>query len=91
MVSLLWKENETKYPEPSKLAEKFLRVPASVNISGLIFNPKRRGLGVENNENLLFLKLNETYLLDKKLKVDLTFFKIIQDQLSNITYYRLCF
>ncbi len=66
MVSLLCKENETKYPEPSKLAEKFLRIPASVermfNISGLIFNPKRRGLGVENNENLLFLKLNETYL-----------------------------
>jgi hypothetical protein len=31
------------------------------NISGLIFNPKRRGLGVENYENLLFLKLTETY------------------------------
>ncbi len=34
------KANETKYPEPSKLAKKFLRVPASVeriyNISGAL-------------------------------------------------------
>ena len=49
-ISLFWKENETKYLEPSKLAKKFLGVPASVarmfKISGFIFNPKRRGLGV---------------------------------------------
>ncbi len=30
------------------------------------------------------------HLLDKKLKIDLTFFKIIQDQLSNITYAIVC-
>jgi hypothetical protein len=61
-----WKENETKYPELSK---KFLGVPASdadvermFNFSGFIFNPKRRSLGVDNYENLVFLKLNETYL-----------------------------
>ena len=66
---LFWKENETKYPELSKLAKKFLGVPASeadvermFNISGFIFNPKRRSLGVDNYENLVFLKLNETYL-----------------------------
>ena len=44
-----------------------LSVPASeadvermLNISGFIFNPKRRSLGVDY-ENLVFLKLNETY------------------------------
>ena len=65
---LFWKENETKYPDLSKLAKKFLGVPASeadvermFNISGFIFNPKRHSLGVDY-ENLVFLKLNETYL-----------------------------
>ncbi len=62
---LFWKENETKYPELSKLAKKFLGVPASeadikrmFNISGLIFSPKRRSLGVDNYKNLVFLILN---------------------------------
>ena len=32
------------------------------NISGFIFNPKRRSLGVDNCENLVLLKFNETYL-----------------------------
>ena len=66
---LFWKENGTKYPELSKLAEKFLGVPASeadvkrmFNISGFIFNPKRRSLCVDNYEILVILKLNETYL-----------------------------
>jgi len=46
-----------------------LGVPASeadvermFNISGFIFNLKHRSLGVDNYENLVFLKLNETYL-----------------------------
>jgi len=53
----------------ARLAKNFLGVPASeaederiFNISGHIFNPKRRSLGVDNYENLLFLKLNEKFL-----------------------------
>jgi hypothetical protein len=66
---LFWKENAFKYPELSILAKKFLGVPASeadvercFNISGFIHNPKRRSLGVENYENLVFTKLNEIFL-----------------------------
>ncbi len=51
-------------PELSKLAKKFLDVPASeadvewmFNISGLIFN---------NYENLVFLKLNQKVLSTSK-------------------------
>ena len=50
----------------ARLTEKFLGVPASeaevermFNISGHIFNSKRRSL---NYENLVFLKLNEQFL-----------------------------
>ena len=31
------------------------------NISGFISNPKRRSLGVDNYENIVFLKLNELF------------------------------
>jgi len=53
----------------SILAKKFLGVLASeanvvrcFNISGFIHNPKRRSLGVENYEDLIFTKLNEIFL-----------------------------
>jgi hypothetical protein len=66
---LFWKNNEYKFPELARLTEKFLGVPASeaevermFNISGYKFNPKRRSLGVDNYENLVFLKLNEQFL-----------------------------
>ncbi len=66
---LFWKENETKYPELSKLVKRFLGVPSSeadvermFNISGFIFNTKRRSLGVANYENLVFVQSNVTYL-----------------------------
>ena len=56
---------EYKFPE----AKKFFGVPAwdaeverMFNISGHIFNPKHRSLGVDNYENLVFLKLNEQFL-----------------------------
>jgi len=35
---LFWKENETKYPELSKLAKKFLGVPASEADEKRMFN-----------------------------------------------------
>ena len=63
---LFWKNNEYKFLELARLAKKFLGVPASeaevermFNISGHIFNSKRRSL---NYENLVFLKLNEQFL-----------------------------
>jgi hypothetical protein len=66
---LFWNNNEYKFPELARLAKKFLGVPASeaeveriFNISGRIFNPERRSLGVDNYENLVFLKLNEQFL-----------------------------
>ena len=66
---VFWKNNEYKFPEFARLAKKFLGVPASeaevermFNLSGHIFNPKRRSLGVDNYENLVFLKLNEQFL-----------------------------
>ena len=66
---LFWKENAFKYPELSILAKKFPGVLASeadvercFNISGFTQNPKRRSLGDENYENLVFTKLNEIFL-----------------------------
>jgi hypothetical protein len=60
---------EYKFPELARLAKKFFGVPASdaevermFNLSGHIFNPKHRSLGVDNYENLVFLKLNEQFL-----------------------------
>ena len=64
-----WKINEYKYQELAKLAKKFLGVQASsasvermFNFAGQIFSNKRRRTGVKLFENLVFLKLNETYL-----------------------------
>ena len=64
-----WKNNEYKFPESARLTEKFLGVPASeaevkrmFDLSGHIFNPKGRSLGVDNYKNLVFLILNEQFL-----------------------------
>ncbi len=53
---------EYKFPELARLAKKFFGVPASdaevkrmFNISGHIFNPKHRSLGVDNYENLVLI------------------------------------
>ena len=67
---LFWKCHEKQFPELAKLAKKFLGVPASsaavermFNISGHIFTNRRRKTGIELFQNLVFLKLNEQFLL----------------------------
>ena len=66
---LFWKKYEYLFPTLAPLAKKFLGVPASsasvermFNISGHIFSNKRRRTGVTLFENLVFIKLNESYL-----------------------------
>jgi hypothetical protein len=61
-----WKIYEHMFPELSKLAKRYLGIPASsaqvermFSIAGHIFNPKRRRLGDIFFCNLVFLKLNE--------------------------------
>ena len=64
-----WRLNETRFKELSKLAKKFLGVPASsaavermFSLAGHIFQSKRRKMGDVLFSNLVFLKLNEKYL-----------------------------
>ena len=65
---LFWKENETKYPKLSKLAKSFLvyqHLKQMLNkclILVVLYLIQLRSLGVDNYENLVFLKLDETYL-----------------------------
>jgi hypothetical protein len=66
---LFWKTHETSLPILAPLAKKFLGVPASsasvermFNISGHVFANKRRKTGVRLFQNLVFLKLNESFL-----------------------------
>ena len=66
---LFWKKYEYLFSTLAPLAKKFLGVPASsasvermFNISGHIFSNKSRRTGVTLFENLVFKKLNESYL-----------------------------
>ncbi len=65
-----WKINHSKFPLLSRLAKKYLGIPASsaavermFSISGHIFSVKRRRLGIKIFEELVLLKLNENLLL----------------------------
>ena len=67
---LFWKMNETRFKELSKLAKKYLGVPASsaavermFSIAGHVFQTKRRKLGEIFFSTLVFLKLNEELLV----------------------------
>ncbi len=66
---LFWKVNEHKYPELASLAKKYLGVQASsagvermFNFSGHIITNNRRRTGVSLFCNLVYLKLNESFL-----------------------------
>ena len=67
---LFWKLNENRFKELSKLARKYLGVPASsaavermFSIAGHVFHTKRRRMGQLLFSALVFLKLNEDLLV----------------------------
>jgi hypothetical protein len=68
-LAYTWKVNEHKYPELASLAKKCLGVQASsagvermFNFAGHIITNKRRRTGVSLFCNLVYLKLNESFL-----------------------------
>ena len=67
---LIWKINVNRFKELSKLAKKYLGVPASsaavermFSIAGHVFHTKRRKMGEILFKTLVFLKLNEDLLV----------------------------
>ena len=64
-----WKENERKFPRISKLARKYLQIPAtsasserSFSTFGNIYCPKRMSLKTSTAEAVLFLNKNSKFL-----------------------------
>ena len=72
---LIWKINVNRFKELSKLAKKYLGVPASsaavermFSIAGHVFHTKRRKMGEILFKTLGFLKLNEDLLVQLFVK-----------------------